>query len=120
MLHILVLLADHIGMALEDHRVEMFAARRSRLLDHHVIEVIHSGFQPQLGSKVQQIFTNRLLIARTTGNGADLLKIPEHIRRFTVFDYIFHLDTTSCMVIIVKSCSSTGNPLWNRDSRRGS
>ena len=90
MVHIPVLFAHHVGVALKHQRRQVFTALRAGLCDAHIEVFVPPGFQSLLLGKVQQVLADGFLISRATGDAADLLKIPERHFGLPAFQQIFH------------------------------
>ena len=76
-----ILLADHIHMALQDHRLMVLHAAGAVLKDDHIVQIILNITQTMLLCKADQIVTDHLGVAGAVGNGADFFKISKYRSR---------------------------------------
>ena len=66
--------ADHIHMALEDHRRGLFVTGRGLLDDDHIVQVVLIMLQAPLLGERRQIVAESLGVARPVRVGAELFK----------------------------------------------
>ena len=79
--HILVLFANHIHVALQDYRFPVFIARCSRFADTNVSRFVHHGRQPQSFAKGFQESNHLFFTLGRTGNPVNFSKAIKHNTR---------------------------------------
>ena len=88
--HILILLAHHIHMALEGDARPILIARCGALADQYVACVIHLALQTLLLGKVLQVGDHLLLLLGGARDTGDLVEVVEDLLRLLVDDFIAH------------------------------
>ena len=90
---VLVLIADHVQVPLENHRRGTLIARRGLLDDDHVVGLVLPHSKSPLLGKGHAIVADGAGVARAMGNGAERLKKMQHILRLQMTD-IRHLSAS--------------------------
>ena len=80
--YIYQLVADHVHVALQYHRLAVLVSGSSRLAYQHIASGIYLSIQPMLLAKGGQILNHELLVLRGTGDLIDFSKLLEHASGF--------------------------------------
>ena len=88
-LHVIILLAHHVHMSLQSHRLAVLHAGCGRFFHQNVSGFIRPCFQTMLLSEVLQISDDFPFFLRGTRHLAYLFKIAEYTGRFQIF--MFHI-----------------------------
>ena len=86
--HIVVLLAHHVYVRLQHHRLAAFHAWSGGFADEHITRIIYFCLQSMLQPEVLQESHYLLFMLRGAGHLAYFLKIPENSGGFQIF--LFH------------------------------
>ena len=97
-----ILLADHVHMTLEHHRLVVFIAGCSIAKEDHIVKLILDIAQVVFLCKGNQIVGNGLGVIRAMGNGTDFFKITEYSLRLQTRKFSrIHMHTPPLICIIL-------------------
>ena len=97
-----ILLADHVHMALDDHRLVVFVAGGGIAEEQYIVQIILDIAQVIFLGKVHQVVGNSLGIVRAMGNGTNLFKIAKHSLRLQSCQFSrIHMHTPPFICIIL-------------------
>ena len=94
MLHSFVLLADHIGMALENDSRNIFISWSCRLGNQHITRFICLTFEAVLCSEILQISYYMLFVSGFSWNRGNLLEEGKYFFRIHVVSILKHTNIT--------------------------
>lgn len=91
MVRVTVLLVYHIHMSLQQQCRQMLITRCGRLLDYHIVALVDTGIQTQLGSGVCDECRDCLFIIRTMRDRRNILEILQRQLRLLVCENVVHV-----------------------------